>query len=315
MSETVSIVIPTYKREDDLRACIESIAQQVARPMEVIVVDDAAMPGVPGAELLEAVGIECIYRRKNGSPGLTASRNLGCALARGEFLLYLDDDTELAPDYILRQLEVFRNDPDGRVAGASGRDTLHLNSTWRTRMRAWIYLPLLLDGPWLGRVLPSGYSTTFISAKWPAGTRVDCDILPGNNMMFRRDRIKDMSWTTEYEGYGLGEDQDFTYRLSRSSRLVVNSEALLVHKASLVARTDQRLRGRKKVFHQYLFYKRRVRRSAWQDPAFCYALFCHLTLKFMVMLVCPIRKNRLRVLGLFEGLGMILRRGGPPASL
>jgi len=310
VSETVSIVIPTYKREKDLGECIASIARQTVRPLEVIVVDDAEMPAVPEAQRLESVGIPCIYQRKNGNPGLTASRNLGSSLARADFLLHLDDDVELEPDYIERMLEVFRNDSGTRIAGASGFNTRHANPPLWKRIRVWVRLFFLIGGPKLGQVLPSGFCTSFSSKEWPKGRLMDCDILPGNNMMFRRKAVEGMSWTTDYLGYGLGEDQDFSYRLSRTHRLVLTGSARLIHKVSRAAKPDPRLLGRKKVFHQYRFYKNRVRRSCWQDPLFVYALFSYIAFKFLVAVFVPSRKNWQRVLGLLEGPGMILAGKG-----
>ena len=310
MSQAVSIIIPTYKREQILGECIASIAKQTVPPLEVIVVDDDALPNVPETQQLEAAGIPCVYHRKNGNPGLTASRNLGSSLAKGDFLLHLDDDVELEPEYIERMLTVFGNDPEKQIAGASGLNTDHANPSLYRHIRAWTRLLFLIGGPKLGHVLPSGFCTSFSSSSWPEGKLIDCDILPGNNMMFRRTVVEGMSWTTDYEGYGLGEDQDFTYRVSRTHRLVLNGSARLIHKISPVAKPDARLRGRKKVFHQYRFYKYRVRRSFLQDPLFVYALLSHIALKFLVAVFFPSRKNWQRVLGLLEGPKMILTGKG-----
>jgi len=310
MSQTVSIIIPTYKREKDLSECVASIAQQTVPPLEVIVVDDDFLPAMPGVQRLETAGIDCVYERKNGERGTSTSRNRGTELARGEFVLYLDDDVELEPEYIERMLEVFRNDPEKRIAGAAGFNTRHANPPLWKRIRVWPRLLFMIGGPKLGHILPSGFCTSFSSKEWPEGQLIDCDILPGNNMMCRRELVKDVSWMVDYLGYGLGEDQDFSYRLSRTHRLVLTGSARLIHKFSPVAKPDSRLMGRKKVFHQYRFYKNRVRRSFWQDLLFLYALLSHIALKFMVAVFMPSRKNWQRVLGLLEGPGMILAGRG-----
>jgi len=310
MSESVSIIIPTYCREKDLEECIISIAHQTVRPLEVIVVDDGELPAVPGAQQLEKAGIPCVYRRKNGNRGIAASRHVGNALARGDFVLHLDDDVELEPDHIDQLLGVFRDDPEGRIGGASGFDLNEAEVSHTNRLLAWLSLPLMIGGSRPGRVLPSGFCTTMNFSGAHYRKPLDCDVLPGCNMMFRRNVVARLSCTVEYEGYGAGEDQDLTYRISRTHRLVWTPAARYIHKEDSTGRPNPRLRGQQKVLHQYRFYKYHVRRSAWQDPVFAYALFNHILIRTLVALAAPSQKNRQRVRGLLDGVGMILRRKG-----
>lgn len=89
-----SVVIPTYNRMQPLRRCIEALAQGYPRDhYEVIVVDDGSSPPVdlrPYAEAMQIVAL----RHDNRGPAI--SRNAGAARAKGRYLVFLDDDCQVA---------------------------------------------------------------------------------------------------------------------------------------------------------------------------------------------------------------------------
>lgn len=93
----VSVIIPTYGgRAEYLLAAIDSVLAQTRPPAEIVVVDDGSPDDTAGhvAPLVRAGRVRYV-RRENG--GLAAARNTGAAAARGEFLLFLDDDDLLVP--------------------------------------------------------------------------------------------------------------------------------------------------------------------------------------------------------------------------
>jgi glycosyltransferase involved in cell wall biosynthesis len=96
-----SIIVPTHGRPGPLATCLRSIAQLESPrdPFEVIVVDD----GGPGS-LEEAVEP---YRRRlevrvlrQAQAGPAAARNTGAAEARGELLVFTDDDVVCEPSWL-----------------------------------------------------------------------------------------------------------------------------------------------------------------------------------------------------------------------
>ena len=87
----VSAIIPTHNRIDALKRAITSLSKQNYSNLEVIVVDD-------GSDVPVDLGFDsCRILRSEQSKGACYSRNAGCAIANGDLLLYLDDDTEI-PD-------------------------------------------------------------------------------------------------------------------------------------------------------------------------------------------------------------------------
>lgn len=105
---TVSVIIPTYNRADLVSHAIASALAQTHRPCEVIVVDDGSTDDT--AERCRQWGDRIRYHRiANG--GVSAARNAGIALARGEWVALLDSDDAWMPTKLEVQLAAHRAIP------------------------------------------------------------------------------------------------------------------------------------------------------------------------------------------------------------
>ncbi|HEX7290207.1 MAG TPA: glycosyltransferase, partial [Conexibacter sp.] len=98
----ISVVVPTVGRSDVLARCLAALAAQTlpADAFEVVVVDDAR-----GGETAIALpdGLRARVHRTGGT-GAAVARNQGAAQARGELVLFIDDDLIAAPDLLERHL-------------------------------------------------------------------------------------------------------------------------------------------------------------------------------------------------------------------
>jgi glycosyltransferase involved in cell wall biosynthesis len=101
-----SIIVPTYNRPEQLAACLESFSQldYSRHCFEVIVVDDGSeiAPNEVCSAFRDRLDIE-LLSQPHGGPA--AARNSGSLRAKGEFLVFTDDDCRSRPDW-LRQLEL-----------------------------------------------------------------------------------------------------------------------------------------------------------------------------------------------------------------
>lgn len=108
MDPTVSIVIPTFRRPDALRETLEALAclDYPADRYEVIVVDDGSGDETPNVvrELAPRFASLKYHGQENGGAG--RARNQGARLARGEVLIFLDDDMTVPPTLIRQHLAV-----------------------------------------------------------------------------------------------------------------------------------------------------------------------------------------------------------------
>lgn len=88
----ISIIIPIYKVEPYLRRCLDSVLAQTYTDLQIILVDDGSPDGC-GAICDEYAAkdsrIEVIHQENRG---LSGARNAGLALAKGEYIAFLDSD-------------------------------------------------------------------------------------------------------------------------------------------------------------------------------------------------------------------------------
>ncbi|UCG96929.1 MAG: glycosyltransferase, partial [Burkholderiales bacterium] len=112
----VSIVVPVYGKPQLTFTCLASVLAET--PMdrcELIVVDDASSE--PAAEALAMVsGVR--FERNPRNLGFIGSCNRGAELARGEFLVFLNNDTVVTAGWLEALLAVFERRPDAGLVGA-----------------------------------------------------------------------------------------------------------------------------------------------------------------------------------------------------
>ena len=114
----VSIVIPVFNRLDLTKQCLDAIRATTPEPTyEVIVVDNASTDGT--AEFLRAEQasgrVRCVINPENA--GFGGACNQGAELARGEFLLLLNNDTIPQPGWLAALVETM-GDPTVGIAGS-----------------------------------------------------------------------------------------------------------------------------------------------------------------------------------------------------
>ncbi len=112
----VSILIPVYNQIEVTLACLKSISSHTAESSyEIIIVDDNSSEST--ARCLEAIkGVQVI--RHDSNRGFLYNCNEAAAAARGEYLLFLNNDTEVTPDWLPAMLRVFERRADAGMVGA-----------------------------------------------------------------------------------------------------------------------------------------------------------------------------------------------------
>lgn len=120
------VIIPTYKREEDLKKCLDSIYTQELLPKRIILVDDDRLPedfvDKEKKRFLER-DVDILYYIKNHeieARGSNESRNKGIELAKEEVVFILDDDLILEKDFFSKIIKVWKDDNDENLVGVAG---------------------------------------------------------------------------------------------------------------------------------------------------------------------------------------------------
>lgn len=97
-----SIIVPVYNVADYLQKCADSILANDCSDCEILLVDDGSTDGRCG-QLCDEIGaahpdLIRVIHKPNG--GLGDARNAGIAQAKGDYLVFIDSDDHITPDYL-----------------------------------------------------------------------------------------------------------------------------------------------------------------------------------------------------------------------
>lgn len=223
----ISVIIPTYEREEPLKETLEDVLRQDYPHFEVLVIDQTSTHTPSIQEYLEQRSrFKQIRWFRVSWASLPGARNYGVRRAQGEIVLFMDDDVKLPEGYLHSHARSYERPEVGAVAGrvfdrmklsdsakAHGEDTPYqIEELPRQAMDpgiAWYYIDLVHT------VKPQ----PVISAR-------------GCNMSFRRSIFTQHGvWFDErFRGSAVREESDFCLRLRKTGyQIWYDPDAHLVH--------------------------------------------------------------------------------------
>lgn len=234
---SLSIAICTRNREEDLKRCISSIAQSSPPASglraEVLIVDDGALTEEflkQQKQMLEPTGMGLRYHRKE-QPGLWLSRVKTVEIARGDVILFLDDDVELPADYIQNLIRTYEEYP--RAAGVGGVALGMRNSLFGT-IRC---LLSFQQSPFKGKLSLSGQSGSMYNWHKARKTFIT-EFFHGCNMSFRKEAVRGLKPVPWLQSYSVGEDLLLSRIALKSGPLYINPQLKLLHHESPSSRDN-----------------------------------------------------------------------------
>jgi glycosyltransferase involved in cell wall biosynthesis len=108
MSPLVSVIIPVYGHARYLGDTIRSALAQTMPDWEIVAVDDSSPDN--SAEVIQSCGDPRLRYIRQANQGMAGARNTGLQLAEGEFVVFLDDDDLLEPEFMQTCLNAVRQD-------------------------------------------------------------------------------------------------------------------------------------------------------------------------------------------------------------
>lgn len=203
----ISVVLPTLERPEAIYNLLRHLEHQTTPPFEIVVVDQSAARDAR----LEAYAAAQPLIRYHRIPvrGLPNARNVGVGLAKGDAVLFLDDDSIPDPDLVRWHAEAYS---DAAVSGVGGQVRGGYDS----------------GGAEIGTFRESDGK---VVRNFGASRRCGVDHLPGGNMSFRREVFGRVGgFDVQYGGSAIGEETDFCLRARRAGfRFVFEPRASLEH--------------------------------------------------------------------------------------
>jgi glycosyltransferase involved in cell wall biosynthesis len=117
MQSNISVIIPLYNKAAEIERTLRSVLEQSLQPLEIIVVDDGSTDG--SAAIVERVGGERVRLIRQQNRGVSAARNKGIELSRGEYVAFLDGDDRWQPDYLKCLTDFIARYPDCGAYGVA----------------------------------------------------------------------------------------------------------------------------------------------------------------------------------------------------
>ncbi len=118
----ISIIIPTYRRPHHLRLALDSVQEQSISECEVLVVDNAESGEIE--QLVTKYQLRCKFPLKyvpEPELGLHHARHAGARAAKGELLVFTDDDATFDRDWLQTYVKAFAENPQMIAAGGPVR--------------------------------------------------------------------------------------------------------------------------------------------------------------------------------------------------
>ncbi|MBD2336585.1 glycosyltransferase [Calothrix sp. FACHB-156] len=218
----ISVVIPTYYREEALRDSIADILKQDYANFEVIVVDQTPKhePEIQ-AYLEEMATTGKIKWFRLDWASLPGARNYGVRRSEGEIILFIDDDVQLKPGFLSAHVKNYLQNPE--VGAVAGRvfDRMKLGDSGGDLQIE--YLPPQAMDPGI-----AWYHIDLVHTIKPQQVLT----ARGCNMSFRREIFTKygLRFDERFRGSAVREESDFCLRLRQTGyKIWYDPEADLVH--------------------------------------------------------------------------------------
>lgn len=202
----VSVIIPTYKRSEDICRAVDSVLSQTIDSFEIIIVDDNGIGTEAGIKTAQAVSKykdnpRVIYLQHEVNLNGSAARNTGIRVAKGEYIAFLDDDDAYLPrrlEQMYKKMETLDDTWGACYSGYVKHQANGINQFSAEKVEGDIYLQTLMRSFYLGS---------------------------GSNMFFRRKTIENIGLFDET--FRRNQDLEYLIRVAQKYKMAYVDEVLM----------------------------------------------------------------------------------------
>lgn len=243
-----SLIVCTYMRPQAVMQLLQSVQLQTVYPDEILIIDGSSNQDTAIAIAENQFMNIHYFLMPENCRGLTKQRNFGLdkVADTSSVIAFLDDDTELTPNYFEELIKTFADNQE--ISGVGG---VAINENgWTLAEPNKIYPPnhyyqwdgfVYKEGQrnvvrnYLGLQsnLEPGRMPDYSHGKtcgFPLNNKTyEVDLLIGMSFGFRKEVFNSIQFSTYFEGYGLYEDADFSIRALQFGKNVINTKVRLKH--------------------------------------------------------------------------------------
>lgn len=237
----VSIIIVNYNGIGHLHKCLPTLARQVYKEVEVILVDNASVDGSVDWVKKMYPKTKIVINKEN--LGFAEANNLGYKFAKGDYILLLNNDTKVTPDFIIESLKLF--DADNKVGCVQSKIVFMDNPKYLDCVGAYL--------------TPTGflyYNGLFQRDSRKFDRVIEIHTAKGACMMIKREVVEKVSIMGEMfdnRYFAYFEESDLCHRIWLAGyKIVFAPKSLIYHK---LGATSNKM---KRAFLEYHSYKNRI---------------------------------------------------------
>ncbi|PAX52284.1 glycosyltransferase family 2 protein [Brunnivagina elsteri] len=201
---SITVIVPTYRRPQDLARCLEALKHQTRTVNQLIVtirdIDTETWEFLatynPDSLPLQTTTVTVT--------GVVAAMNKGLSLATGDIITFTDDDAAPHPDWLERMEANFQTDE--KIGAVGGRDWQYIGNRIKEEGDREDVGRL----QWFGRVIGNHH--------FGVGKAREVDVLKGVNMGFRRNAIQGMGFDERMLGTGAQVHFELAFNLALRRR-------------------------------------------------------------------------------------------------
>lgn len=202
----VSVIIPTYKRSEDICRAVDSVLNQTLDSFEVIVVDDNGIDTDEGKKTSQVMSkyaddTRVVYIQHESNKNGSAARNTGIRASRGKYISFLDDDDTYLPERLSKMVSRMESLDDTWGACYTGYVKYQRNGKIQysaEKVEGEIFLQTLMRSFYLGS---------------------------GSNMFFRKSTIDKVGLFDE--SFRRNQDLEYLVRVTKQFKMAFVDEVLM----------------------------------------------------------------------------------------
>lgn len=144
----ISVIIPVYNAQKGIHRCLDSLFEQTFQDFELLLLNDGSTD--QSLDILDeyASQNEQIKVINKENEGVAKTRNLGISLAQGEYIVFIDNDDFIAPDYLESFYQAIHNGHQDIVLGGYKRVNQDNKILFQQDLKESEWAKYIIVAPW-----------------------------------------------------------------------------------------------------------------------------------------------------------------------